>query len=158
MHALLSLDRTLISLVEAIDAQRQIGLESLIRHLHTEYEQLRDEKGGHSFDCASTQLGALTKEMHASNLLFPRPSRPFLGYSVSELASVIRKFRQVRLENVCYPPRSVTNQRKPRTSRGCHKTSRPCFIASRMSSFVDKLERGLEGLCIDYLPMATSGC
>lgn len=90
---------TLTALLGKIDAHRQMNIDDLIRRLHTEYENLRDDEGDQSFDCALAHLGALTKDMHASNLLFPRPSGPFLGYSISEVASVIRKFRQVRLEN-----------------------------------------------------------
>ena len=82
----------LIDVIDAIELRRQEAVEKIIDCLHQAVEKLRDETDC-TFTCASAHLGALTKGMQASNLLYPRPSRPFIGYQVTELVARIEGFR-----------------------------------------------------------------
>jgi hypothetical protein len=81
----------LTSLLEAIDQQRQERVDQIISTLHKLRLYFRKRKPCSS-TCTSILLGALTMQMEAKDLLNPKPSRPFPGYSVAGVTKIVRAF------------------------------------------------------------------
>jgi hypothetical protein len=78
---------------DSIDRRRQALIHPVIGNLHSLVADLRDGETSCSFECESILLGALMKQMHRESLLWPRPSKPFLGFSFVEIAQTIRSLQ-----------------------------------------------------------------
>jgi hypothetical protein len=65
----------------------------MITTLHDLLYKLRKGPESCSFECDSILLGALTKELDARNLFFPRPMPPFSGFSFETTAESISTIR-----------------------------------------------------------------
>lgn len=81
------------SITEAINKQRQGNIDSLIGLLHDRKGELLTGLRGCCFECSSIMCGALMREMHKVDLLSPRPTAPFLGWSYRGLVQKILSFR-----------------------------------------------------------------
>lgn len=83
----------LIACADVMEAQRQESLDKLMAHLHTVMDSLSRGKSSFTFQCRSTLLGSLIQDMCSAGLLFPEPSKPFVGRSLYSTIQDIRGFQ-----------------------------------------------------------------
>ncbi|OHE94375.1 hypothetical protein CORC01_10303 [Colletotrichum orchidophilum] len=120
--------------VDMIDWRRQDGVEFILTVLHNLLDAFRNETAGCSFECSSILLGALTKEMDKHKLFHPRPTKPYSGYSVANLETLVRAFRSPKWN--AFP------------SYNRHSTQHSCNLQSMISCYLnadfDKSKKGFK--------------
>lgn len=79
--------------LDQVNETRQNSIDQIISVLHQTLEDLKVPDIKCSFECDSILLGSLTKELILRGILEPRPSSPFLGYSVERLCESVRNIR-----------------------------------------------------------------
>ncbi|KAK8029503.1 hypothetical protein PG993_010794 [Apiospora rasikravindrae] len=79
-------------IVDALDQRRQKSLDGIISGLHDLLSYF-DSRTSCSFECSSILLGALTGQMQRRGFLNPKPTRPYLGYSVAETTKALCSFK-----------------------------------------------------------------
>ncbi|KAK7972426.1 hypothetical protein PG988_006560 [Apiospora saccharicola] len=77
---------------DALDQRRQKSLDGIISGLHDLLSYF-DSRTSCSFECSSILLGALTRQMQRRGFLDPKPTRPYLGYSVAETTKALCSFK-----------------------------------------------------------------
>ncbi|WEW57857.1 hypothetical protein PRK78_003324 [Emydomyces testavorans] len=82
-----------------LNQRREEALGGMITSLHELLKSFRESPGPCSFECSSMLLGALTKGMHARNLLDPQPVAPFTGHNITETVDSISKIPSPRWYN-----------------------------------------------------------
>lgn len=92
-----------------------------------------------SFECSTALLGTLYKNMKAKGL-YPKPSTPLHGYSISEVVAAIEDFRQLQIGGKF--PKYQANLEK--WSFGCS-----CTLSDRLSPFVERWKSKVNGLRYD---------
>lgn len=122
----------LTSVVDTIDQQRQdlvdqivSGLDDLVSYFY--------ERTSCSIDCSSTLLGALIRQMHVTGFLNPKPTSPFLGYSVASITTIVRGIRS--------PTQTFGNSYGYYVTHGCN-------LAAFLDPTVGSYEDGIEGLIL----------
>ncbi|KAK8120401.1 hypothetical protein PG999_004521 [Apiospora kogelbergensis] len=78
-------------IVETIDRKRQDKVDRIISVPHDLVLYLNNRTKC-TFACSSMLIGALTKQMHTNGLLYPKPTTPFLGYSVAGITKTLHNF------------------------------------------------------------------
>lgn len=93
----------LTALVDKLNQAREEAINGIISSLHESVDKLMrsTDEGEEGFDkccfeCGSSMLGALMKQMHSASLI-PRPSPPFNGWSWDRLASTLQKLQAAKL-------------------------------------------------------------
>ncbi|KAK7987155.1 hypothetical protein PG988_002143, partial [Apiospora saccharicola] len=82
---------------DTIEQRRQELVGRIIARLRDLVLYFSDGRTKCSFDCSSLLLGALTKQLREHGLLDPCPTKPFLGYSVVGLISIVQSFISPKL-------------------------------------------------------------
>lgn len=82
---------------------------------------------GDSFECGSMLLGALTKEMELQGL-FPVPTAPFIGWSISELYTKIQRLRS---------PSWSSSSKSKKSRHRCDLGARIMAIANPVTHLAD---------------------
>jgi hypothetical protein len=119
------------------------------------------------FECQSILLGALIKHMSPLNLLEPRPSKPFSGFSFAQIAQTARHFRnpiwysdplqtlpgEPKPEEWVGEPRSVSKEKKMAKEYKGYGYSEheeyqkhECSLQSHLQPEVDRLHESVHGL------------
>ncbi|RGP67981.1 hypothetical protein FSPOR_5642 [Fusarium sporotrichioides] len=83
-------------IIDKIEQKRQDLLQDLIDRLHAVLDSLCSGYPCHVSQCSFMMLGALTKQMHDTNLS-PRPTRPFPNLSLSSALATARCFESPSL-------------------------------------------------------------
>jgi hypothetical protein len=82
----------ILTRADKIEQKRQDLLQDLIDQLHAVLDRLCSGYSCRVSQCAFMMLGALTRQMHDTNLRFPRPARPFSNLSLSSALATVRRF------------------------------------------------------------------
>jgi hypothetical protein len=119
------------------------------------------------FECQSILLGSLIKHMSPLNLLEPRPSKPFSGFSFAQIAQTARHFRnpiwysdplqtlleEPKLEEGLGKPRSVSRKKRMAKEYKEYDYSEheeyqkhECSLQSHLQPEVDRLHESVHGL------------
>lgn len=123
---------------DEIDLRRYQAMEDVVSKLHDKLDEYHSsnyscpQNSSYSFLCGSFMLGALTKEMDSISLFSPRPEIPFYGLSFGKICEQVRKFNS--------PAWHHSN------SSGYSSYKHPCNLTNTVSSIVDDVVRGIEGL------------
>jgi hypothetical protein len=79
--------------VDEMNRRRIDAISAILSSLTEQRDSFLDGSRGCCFECSSIMLGALTKHMHSSGLLFPEPAAPFPGLSYCQLLETVCGFR-----------------------------------------------------------------
>lgn len=74
---------------EEIDVQRQQLVRRALDVVHSAVDTLQEDGAPCSFGCDTFTLGALIKNLHRADLVWPRPSKPFLGVSFAQILEAV---------------------------------------------------------------------
>lgn len=107
------------------------GLHNLVTYFY--------QRDNCSFECSSILIGALTKQMHSNRLLDPKPSNPYLGYSVARTTATIRNFASPRWSD------TRASRRFGRSSFEAH----PCTLEGLYGSHCEQLGGRRKGIEIE---------
>ncbi|RAL02499.1 uncharacterized protein BO80DRAFT_379015 [Aspergillus ibericus CBS 121593] len=84
------------SVLKSMNDRRQEAINNLVVLVHETREALLSGSQGCGFECSSMMYGALSKQMHSSNLLSPRPAAPFPNLIYKDLVQQLLAFKSPR--------------------------------------------------------------
>ncbi|KAI1501918.1 hypothetical protein F5X99DRAFT_181922 [Biscogniauxia marginata] len=129
--------------IDTVESWRLELIDSIIASVYDLIDRLRDGKTSYSFECESMSLGGLIKQIYSCYLLYPRPSRPYAGLSVSTMISLVRSFRTPK-----FPPMSlVFNEYDDDCGGG--SGPRECGFETFLTPEMNALEARIKGLDLE---------
>ncbi|KAK7999531.1 hypothetical protein PG990_012131 [Apiospora arundinis] len=121
-------------LIDAIEQRRQDALDQIITRIHGLTTYFGGVRTKCSFECSSMLLGALTKQLETNGLLNPTPTKPFLGHSVTRIATVARNFTDPQWSSIA--PSMFSSLAGPHS----------CKLGAFVNAAIKSVEDGIEGL------------
>lgn len=153
-------------LIREIDSQRQQLVRQALDVVYETVDALQVDETPCSRGCDTFLLGALVKSLRRHNLMWPRPSKPFIGVSfvgisqsvgeaVSQLAQLVpglslngaanvKEVSRKRKTPNSEPKQTLTPDSSPelRATFGAHD----CGVRDGLAEKLDELEAGVAGL------------
>ncbi|KAK8851051.1 Nuclear pore protein-like protein [Apiospora arundinis] len=123
-----------LQVIDIIEQRRQDALDQIITHLHGLTTYFGGVRTKCSFECSSMLLGALTKQLETTGLLNPTPTKPFMGHSVTGIATVARNFTDPQWSSIA--PSMFSSLAGPHS----------CKLGAFVNAAIKSVEDGIEGL------------
>ncbi|KAH6874448.1 hypothetical protein B0T10DRAFT_541174 [Thelonectria olida] len=114
-------------LLSKVESERQASLDDTFSTIYLLFDTLCYQSDC-SLECSSLRLGYLTKELCKHNIFSPRATRPFIGYSIEGVKSMIKGFKSPRRS-----PLYVGRQ----SEKSCS-----CNIATKLAPALQRAEEG----------------
>jgi hypothetical protein len=139
-----SLVASLILCTDALENERINVVSGIISSLYSLIEELITGNRACSFGCSSVSLGALMKGMKAMNLLNPRPTSPFEGYSLVAMGKALGKIQEPDYDAI----QLSASEYQLFMDRACPHID-TCFLSARIRSIWNAQDCKIKGLILN---------